>query len=102
MDDPTEYKAEMEEFRENISEMYYERAVKYMEQVEERRREEERSMITIQLSKYKKSMTKKEKGDADSKQKGVVTDAASNKEEKKEQVPALDENAIRERIEKAG
>ena len=54
MDDPTDYKAEMEEFRENISEMYYERAVKYMEEVEERRREEERSLITIQLSKYKK------------------------------------------------
>ena len=47
MDDPADFKAEMEEFRENISEMYYERAVKFMEQVEERRREEERSMITI-------------------------------------------------------
>ena len=101
-DDPADYKAEMEEFRENIGEMYYEKAVKLMEQVEERRRDEERSMITIQLSKYKKSLTKKEKGDADSKQKGAVTDAASNKEEKKEPVPALDENAIRDRIEKAG
>ena len=47
MDDPTDYKAEMEEFRDNISDMYYERAVKLMEEVEERRREEERSLITI-------------------------------------------------------
>ena len=37
----------MEEFRENISDMYYEKAVKLMEEVEERRREEERSLITI-------------------------------------------------------
>ena len=82
MDDPADFKAEMEEFRENISEMYYERAVKFMEQVEERRREEERSMITIQLSKYKKSMTKKDKTEVDPKK--VQTDAGSNKEEKKD------------------
>ena len=48
-DDPTDYKAEMEEFREEISEMYYEKAIKLMEEVEDRRREEEKTMITIQL-----------------------------------------------------
>lgn len=47
VDDPADYRAEMEEFRENISDMYYEKAVKLMEEVEERRREEERSLITI-------------------------------------------------------
>ena len=47
MDDPADYKAEMEDFKENISEMYYEKAVELMEDVEERRREEERACITI-------------------------------------------------------
>lgn len=46
-------------------------------------------------------MTKKEKGEADLKRISIM-DVSSNKEEKKENVPALDESSIRERIEKAG
>ena len=49
VDDPADYKAEMEEFRENITDMYYDRAVRLMEEVEEKRREEEKTTITIQL-----------------------------------------------------
>ena len=45
-------------------------------------------------------MTKKDKTDPD--QKKGVTDAGSNKEEKKENTPTLDENAIRDRIDRAG
>ena len=40
-----DYKQEMEDFRENINELYYDRAVKLMEEVEERRREDELTQI---------------------------------------------------------
>ena len=46
-------------------------------------------------------MTKKDKGDGDLKR-GTATDVNATKEEKKEPVQGLDENSIRERIEKAG
>ena len=61
-DGSADYKAEMEEFRENIGELYYEKAVKLMEEIEEKRREEEMAMITLQTGgKLRKSTTKKEK-----------------------------------------
>lgn len=44
-----DYKAEMEEFRVNIDEMYQEKAVKLMKDIEERRREDERNLIAFQL-----------------------------------------------------
>lgn len=68
----------MEEFKENIGDLYYEKAVKLMEEVEEKKREEEKTTITIQLSKFKKSLTKKDKAGEDKK---VAADS-SNKEEK--------------------
>ena len=37
----------MEDFKENIGEMYYEKAVKLMEEVEDTRRNEELNRITI-------------------------------------------------------
>lgn len=40
-DEVTDYKQEMEDFKETISEMYYEKAVKLMDDVEETRRMEE-------------------------------------------------------------
>ena len=47
MDDVVDYKQEMDEFRENIGELYYERAVKLMEEVEEKRKEEAMAEYTL-------------------------------------------------------
>ena len=47
MDDVVDYKQEMDELRENISELYYERAVRLMEEVEEKRREEAMAEYTL-------------------------------------------------------
>ena len=46
-EDVVDYKAEMQEFRETINDLYYEKAVKLMEEVEEKRREDEMAMITL-------------------------------------------------------
>ena len=61
MDDVVDYKQEMDEFRENIGELYYERAVKLMEEVEEKRREEAMAEYTLQMNRMRRSMTKRDK-----------------------------------------
>lgn len=101
-DGSADYKAEMEEFRENIGELYYEKAVKLMEEIEEKRREEEMAMITLQTGgKLRKSMTKKEKtGEEDKSKKSQ--EAAGKESQNPSPSPPLDENQIRERIERAG
>lgn len=53
----------MEIFKDNIGEMYYDKAVKLMEEVEERRREETRRDIFLKQGTYRKSQTKREKVD---------------------------------------
>ena len=61
MDDVVDYKQEMDEFRENIGELYYERAVKLMEEVEEKRKEEAMAEYTLQMNRMRRSMTKRDK-----------------------------------------
>ena len=56
-----DYKAEMEDFRENITEIYYEKGLKLVEEAEERKREEEMLKIAEQSGRFRKSLTKKEK-----------------------------------------
>jgi len=95
-----DYKSEMEDFRETIGELYYEKAVKLMEEVEERRKEEEMLLIAEQAGKFRKSLTRKEKGgDGTAANKG---ESGQSKDQSNNPSPALDENAIKERIEKAG
>jgi len=45
----------MEIFKENIGEMYYDRAVKLMEEVEERKRDEMKRDIILKQGTYRKS-----------------------------------------------
>ena len=89
----------MEEFKENIGDMYYEKAVKLMDEVEERYREEEREKIRDQLGRLRKATTRKE----------VKQDAAAEKLTNKESSlnvttspTNLDDNAVRTRIDAAG
>ena len=51
----------MEDFRIELNERYHEKAVKLMEEVEERRREEEMQLIAEQAGRFRKSLTKKDK-----------------------------------------
>ena len=48
LEDVTDHKQDWEEFKENIGDLYYDKAVKLMEDVEERKRQEKRNEITIQ------------------------------------------------------
>ena len=97
-----DYKAEMERFRDNISQAYYDKAVKLMEEVEEKRRQDEIALITLQMGgKLKKSMTKREKTGGDQEEKKKEKDA-SKEEKNPSPTPQLDDNQINERIEKAG
>ena len=66
-DEGVDYKLEMEEFKETIGELYYEKAVKLMEEIEEKRREDERAIIKLQTSgNFKKSTIRnKEKTEHD-------------------------------------
>ena len=59
-------------------------------------------MIILQLGKYKKAGTKKEKMEDKKTAAAATADAGSSKEEKKEPMPALDEESQAQRIEKAG
>ena len=49
-----DYKAEMEDFRRDINDLYFDASVKLMLDVENKRKEEERKLIDEQHSKFKK------------------------------------------------
>ena len=73
-----------------------------MEEVEEKRRQDEIALITLQMGgKLKKSMTKREKTGGDQEEKKKEKDA-SKEEKNPSPTPQLDDNQINERIEKAG
>ena len=58
-----DYRQEHEEFKDNISELFYQNVVRLMDDLEERRREEEQIEIGKQLATHKlrKQLTKKDK-----------------------------------------
>ena len=97
--DSFDYKAAMEHFRENIREEYYEKAVRLMDELEEKRREEEMETIALQSGKLRRTLSKKTTiTDADLKRE--IKDAKDR--DSQNPTPVLDEHQIKERIEKAG
>ena len=68
----------MEDFRENITEIYYEKGLKLVEEAEERKREEELLKIAEQSGRFRKSLTKKEKDHKDGKADGQPKDQSNN------------------------
>lgn len=93
----------MEIFKENIGEMYYDRAVKLMEEVEERKRDEMKRDIILKQGTYRKSQTKREKVDeAGKKDKNFAAAEATAKDGNLSPQPTLDEQAMKDKIMKAG
>jgi len=82
----------MEEFREQINDLYYESSVKMMEEVEERERDKEKKLIDEQISKYKKMSTKRDK----------TQDAFKSEGPAAIPPPSIEDLVVSARIEKAG
>jgi len=84
----------MEEFRETMRELYHEKAVKLMDDYEEKAREHEMDMIALSTgARIRKSNTKTKAKEAGEEKKDVGSKDLSLQ---------LDEHQIKERIEKAG